>query len=180
MLKGSLNIFSTGGDFRASEEVPVAEGVDTWQRCSLHFQSSWCRVSQCWLVLVRNAFLYGKTQFTAARCTAEPPQAPPAPAVGWLSTSLTAELHPSLVCPQHRLWLAPAPQRWEVEACIWFSTPPQEANKVEHRKVVLSWVNITRKNCCSVLSCMELLEKSCDTKKAVFSVAAQSSECSSN
>lgn len=80
----------------------------------------------------------------------------------------------------HRLWLAPALQRWEVEACIWFSTPPQEANKVEHRKDVLSRVNITRKNHCSVLNCMEQLEKTWDTKKAVFSVAAQSSECSYN
>lgn len=43
---------------------------------------------------------------------------------------------PSISCvpTTHRLWLAPAPQRWEVEACIWFSTPPQEANKAEHRK----------------------------------------------
>lgn len=88
---------------------------------------------------------------------------------------------PSISCvpTTHRLWLAPAPLRWEAEACIWFSIPPQEAKEVEHRKVVLSWVNITRKNNCSVLSYMELLEKSWDTMKAVFSVAAQSSECSS-
>lgn len=89
---------------------------------------------------------------------------------------------PSISCvpTTHRLRLAPVPLRWEVEACIWFRIPPQEANEVEHRKVVLSWVNITRKNCCSVLNQMEQLEKSWDTKKAVFSVAVQSSECSYN